>query len=326
MISFVPFHRIAILALLTCISVPTSSQAGRVCPPQSLEEPLPGVREVTLTRTSVSTARFPGLWQDGKYGPAQLSYRLFQDGSGSVAQDLKLRGWHVDFSCDLETRTCTYEGRSSPPGQAFEAAKAIGDCLVAEPPRSKKRPVILPAKAVPLIRPARPGQNLSPDKVAVALKVAPARQKDSTPAPNRPVAGPDKKATAATGSGDGKAGAKPAASNATVTASTKSSGKPVVKATGKGSSPAAPPATLATKKDAPPEVRCWADWLPDEPVASRLQRMLLLAGFDAGPVDGHIGRRTQKALRLALPDDPKRDEMEEAVVELRKILCDRPVR
>ena len=314
---FAPSHCMAILALLACISVPTSSEAGRVCPPQSLEEPLPGVREVTLTRTSVSTARFPGLWQDGKYGAAQLSYRLFQDGSGSVAQDLKLRGWHVDFSCDLETRTCTYEGRSSPPGQAFEAAKAIGDCLIAEPPRSKKRPEILLAKAAAQVPPVGAGLNHSPGKAAVAPRVEPARQQASAPATNKPAA--------ATRSRDGKTGEGPTASAATVTASTKSSGNQVVTAPGKASSGTAPAVPAATKA-APAQIRCWADWLPEEPVASRLQRMLLLAGFDAGPVDGQVGRRTQKALRLALPDAPKRDAMEEAVVELRKILCDRPVR
>ncbi len=320
-----PIHRMGVLALLACISVPTSSEAGRVCPPQSLEEPLPGVREVTLTRTSVSTARFPGLWQDGKYGAAQLSYRLFQDGSGSVAQDLKLRGWHVDFSCDLETRTCTYEGRSSPPGQAFEAAKEIGDCLIAAPPRSKKRPEIRPAKAAAQIPPVSAGLNLSPGKAAVTPKVEPARQQASEPATNNPPAVPDKKAAAATGSRDGKTGERPTASAATVTASTKSSDNLVVTANGNVSSATAP-AVPAAPNVAPAEVRCWTDRLPEEPVASRLQRMLLLAGFDAGPVDGQVGRRTQKALRLALPDDPRRDAVEEAVVELRKILCARPAR
>lgn len=92
------------VALAFALALPGGATAGRVCPPVKLSDPLPGVEAVTLHQSDVSTAQFPGQWQEGVFGEAKLAYRLFSDGSGTVSSDLRLRGWHVDFTCNLQTQ------------------------------------------------------------------------------------------------------------------------------------------------------------------------------------------------------------------------------
>jgi hypothetical protein len=48
--------------------------------------------------------------------------------------------------------------------------------------------------------------------------------------------------------------------------------------------------------------------------------MLLLAGYDAGPIDGAIGKRTQEALASALGATAKASN-EEVLDKLENLLC-----
>lgn len=51
-------------------------------------------------------------------------------------------------------------------------------------------------------------------------------------------------------------------------------------------------------------IPCWGVRLPNEPPLARAQRLLLLSGLDAGPVDGKFGKRTRTALQSTLARDP----------------------
>ena len=486
-------------AMALVLALPSGAIAGRVCPPASLNEPLPGVAEVTLHQTGVSTAQFPGQWQEGNFGGAKLAYRLFSDGSGTVSSDLNLRGWHVDFTCDLQTQSCTYHAVAAPPADAVETARAIGACLTASVPRPRARPAFPQAAAsdvpvatrltpsgalrdrqdaatgdeantapqaagagplaatTPNAAAARPrpgtatqsrdGQTaqssdpatrvtpsgkvadlgkawpVPPAAAPVLAAPAPAALAplaDRTAAPRAAGAGPlaaiTPKAAAArprtdtaTQSGDGQtaqssdpatrmapsgkvadlgkarpaspaaapvlaapapaalapladqtaapvvAAARPAPERSNVeTALPQASplsaaSSPADQGPAGGTASLPPPLSAAPQRlplgnpqaglDLPAQCTaraaacvlelppvCWADRLPNEPVTARIQRLLLLAGFDAGPVDGHFGTRTHAALLRALGKDRAAAPAVEILADLHRRLCEVPDR
>lgn len=114
--------------------------AGRAadiaCPPASLADPVPGAESFDLVSVDVSTAAYPGQWQEGRMAKGKWTYRVFANGTGLVAEDPKLRGWHVSFTCDLAGRACSIANDAAPK-QAVEAAKAIGNCLIAAKAEAK---------------------------------------------------------------------------------------------------------------------------------------------------------------------------------------------
>lgn len=169
----------ALLALVLAALTAGPALGGRVCPPADMAQPLPGVAEARLHQASVSTAAFPGAWQTGVIGPQKLDYRLFVDGSGSVGDDARLRGWRVDFQCDLAAGTCKITGQDNPPEAAYAAAKAIADCLVDAPPKPRKRPEGAFAKAKPASKPGKETKSETP----------PAEEARTQPAPQTPAQG-----------------------------------------------------------------------------------------------------------------------------------------
>lgn len=61
--------------------------------------------------------------------------------------------------------------------------------------------------------------------------------------------------------------------------------------------------------------------LPDEPAPARVQRLLLLAGYDPGPIDGKWGAKTRAALAAALKEDSNAEATEGAIQRLEHLLC-----
>ena len=402
-------------AMALVLALPSGAIAGRVCPPASLNEPLPGVAEVTLHQTGVSTAQFPGQWQEGNFGGAKLAYRLFSDGSGTVSSDLNLRGWHVDFTCDLQTQSCTYHAVAAPPADAVETARAIGACLTASVPRPRARPAFPQAAAsdVPVATRLTPSgalrdrqdaatgdeANTAPQAAgagplaATTPNAAAARPRPGTATQSRDgqTAQSSDPATRVTPSGKvadlGKAWPVPPAAAPVLAAPAPAALAPLADQTAApvvaaarpapersnvetalpqasplsaASSPAdqgpaggtaslPPPLSAAPQRlplgnpqaglDLPAQCTaraaacvlelppvCWADRLPNEPVTARIQRLLLLAGFDAGPVDGHFGTRTHAALLRALGKDRAAAPAVEILADLHRRLCEVPDR
>lgn len=379
-----------LLALMLSVAgiLPGAALAGQVCPPASLRDPLPGASEVSLSLADVSTAAYAGSWQEGVVGKEGLHYRLFADGTGSVASDLRMRGWHVDFTCDLGGKSCRYESHQSAPKKALEVAKQIGDCLIANPPRPKAKPAdqgkraARPETAVhaplgktghpPALEPAKDPGAVPAKTPVVAAALAPKSAKLSAPVPDPAVDAPPPAARAATESAGPAAGpadrAKPgkvvkaaaplpAKGAAPLPASAKGPKTPSAIRPAPGPTPAEAGATkakaaaraaakLAEKLPVPHAMAparltgaplpdsagvpaapvtggtsCGALRLPDETAPARVQRLLLLAGFDPGPIDGKWGAKTRAALAAALGADPKAEASAGAILRLEELLC-----
>jgi hypothetical protein len=342
------------LGLALASAAPMLAEGEPSCPPADLDQALPGAMGITFQEANVSTARYPGRWQEGRYGEANIGYRLFVDGTGTVSNDLRRRGWHVDFACDLQAKTCTFKSMASPPEAAVKAAKAIGACLTAKPAEPKK------AKAEPA-KAEKPKEEVAAVKVAQIkdLTVSPADPKQAPAKPaaasanagkpaakdNQKTRSGDKGTKTAGPSGTSSIAATKAPTGAVAAGRTRNSASlggsawngmplPVPRRTnstpypqGKetyactGSPPPARPADWAPAAQiSPANGLCWTALLPNEPQAARIQRMLLLAGYDAGPIDGAIGKRTQSALASALGATAKASNGE-VLDKLENLLC-----
>lgn len=165
----------ALLALLIALATP--AQAGRVCPVADPLVPIPGAADVAIDQASVSTAGFPGMWQEGRIGRSQYHYRLFVNGAGSIGDDAGMESWRVDFTCDLEGRQCDYAPVMGPPEAALNLARMIGNCLISEPRRPKARP------APKAETPAQPQENAEPSPKP---EPEPAKEESSNPEPTKP--------------------------------------------------------------------------------------------------------------------------------------------
>lgn len=289
------------LAILMSL-LPGLAAAADLCPPAGPDLPLPGGAEITFHQADVSTAGFPGQWQQGVYGPEKFPYRLFQNGSGAVAKNQRLRGWHVDFTCDMAARACTYASTDFPPASAVKAAKAIGDCLIATPPKPPAPQAEQPATP-PEAQAAKPAAPQSPKPQAIPAAAPQAPKPPAPQAPNPPAP-------------TGTQAPRPDAAQAPGAA------KPAAPGSGAPARTAGAVAQDASKPGAS-QAACWIDQLPKEPAPARLQRLLLLAGFDPGRIDGKPGQHTRAALRAAL--GPKADPraVDANIGRLRWMLCSR---
>lgn len=334
------------LGLALGLLSPVAALSGPLCPPKDMLAQLPGTENVTIGQANVSTADYPGMWQEGNLKASGFTYRLFVNASGSVGEDGKMRGWRVDFECDLAGHSCKVTPQGGAPKKAIEAAKAIGGCLTHQFPKSLAHPVSKPAarKALPQAEVAsvvRP-KKLAPMPPVVAKTTAtisgPATKPVAAAVTKAPVvakpapalAGVATKAAPAVKVASGAAVATPVAkTTATISGpavartSAQVAAKPVAKPSAKPSTkPAAQPATEVAFNPAPQApAPCWVEGLPDEAPAARTQRLLLLAGFDAGPVDGHFGKRTLTALAQALGSYPANADPSVTNGRLRDLLC-----
>lgn len=313
------------LGLALGLLSPVAAQSGPLCPPRDMLAQLPGTENVTVGQASVSTAGFPGMWQEGRLKASGLQYRLFVNASGTIGEDAKMRGWRVDFACDLAGHSCAVTPSGGAPKKAVEAAKAIGNCLIHQFPKSLAHPVSKPPqpKALPqaeVVAAARPKKPAPMPQVAT-----------KTTATISPAA--DKRAPVAIIKAPALAKALPVLAGAPLLVQTavQKASKPASLAAAK---PTAKPATQpAAQSKAQPNTQalakpaaqgaspCWVEGLPEEAPAARTQRLLLLAGFDAGPVDGHFGKRTVKALAQALGSYPASADPSVTNGRLRDLLC-----
>ncbi|MGA0540521.1 hypothetical protein [Neotabrizicola sp. VNH66] len=183
--------RVAAVLLSVLAGVPPLSAevapapAKIACPPTSPLDPLPDTRDTVIGQASVTTARFPGAWQQGLAGKAGYDFRLFVNGSGSLGADPHMMTWRVDFDCDLAKGTCSYRSIQSPPADAMAVAKALGECLTHKPPKPKETPEA-PKDGAAKPDPKKPdGEKPGAAKPAVEK---PAAEKPATPAPAKPPA------------------------------------------------------------------------------------------------------------------------------------------
>jgi peptidoglycan hydrolase-like protein with peptidoglycan-binding domain len=73
------------------------------------------------------------------------------------------------------------------------------------------------------------------------------------------------------------------------------------------------------------KAQCWVVNLPKDGQLATVQRLLLLSGFDAGPIDGKNGLRTANAVQIAFGEAASRLKSGEVIARLQARLCaDRP--
>ncbi|WP_042244980.1 hypothetical protein [Paracoccus sp. PAMC 22219] len=113
--------------LILALAWPTWSAAAP-CVGPALDRPLPGAQDVRQVSADVPTARFPGLWQQGRVDG--LVYRIFGDGTAVLSDDLGAPRWQIRVDC--AEPTCRTAETGAPDAGADRVAAALGRCLTGQ--------------------------------------------------------------------------------------------------------------------------------------------------------------------------------------------------
>lgn len=100
--------------------------AAAPCVGAALDRPLPGAMDARQVSADVPTARFPGLWQQGRVDG--LTYRIFGDGTAVLSDDPGAPRWQVRIEC--AAATCRTTATGVPDAGADRIADALGRCLL----------------------------------------------------------------------------------------------------------------------------------------------------------------------------------------------------
>ena len=113
--------------LILALAWPTWSAAAP-CVGPALDRPLPGAQDVRQVSADVPTARFPGLWQQGRVDG--LVYRIFGDGTAVLSDDPGAPRWQIRVDC--AEPTCRTAVTGAPDAGADRVAAALGRCLTGQ--------------------------------------------------------------------------------------------------------------------------------------------------------------------------------------------------
>lgn len=291
----------AALALLLSLAAHQAQAAP--CVGDNFDRPLPGAQDVERRSSDVPTARYPGLWQEGRV--AGFAYQLASDLSGSLADSATSPGWQIAIVCDADAATCRHSGAGAP-AEAAAVADALERCLLG-----------MPVSAADFVGETPDGRaGLPPD----AGVINPDRSIDST-------------AGLATAAGIDGTDQEPRDQPAPqVDASDDATGDDRPAAVDQARDPdAGDEAQLAEMaqsdlEDMGPSIQ------PDRPCGLQLvtagsstiqtlQRLLAEAGEQPGPDDGVMGGQTRRAILSALGPDAGDLTTEAAISALNDKLC-----
>ncbi len=261
-------------ALVLLLALPGAARAqAEPCVGASFDRPLPGASSVERRFADVPTARYPGIWQEGRV--SGYFYQLSSDISGLLAPGRAAPEWRVTILCDVAAGRCERQEHGPVPEAARPVAEALGGCLLGAPVAA----VYFDSGAAT----AAERQGLPPD----AGLTGEGRAID-------PAAG---LATAA-----GRVGARrsPAEDAARPADAGEGADRPAAFRAGEGrAGPDLPPGAFNPTLR-PPET-CGLDAITEDgPPVLTLQRLLASGGWNPGPMDGLMGARTRAALVEAL--------------------------
>ena len=281
------------LAALVALSLLPAAGMAQPCVGPAFDQPLPGAENVQRRYADVPSARYPGIWQEGRV--AGFTYRLFMDLTAEVNDGSANPAWQVFLSCDPASGLCAESFDGLAPIAASRTAQVLGRCLLGGPvtaedfaPSENARP----ATGLP------PGAGVSsdadrPENPAAGLAAAAAleglRNPDNTPTPVIPEAPEDDRPLAF---GETEAPARPQQDTVRLGPNLLPSGQCGLSAIDEGSSP-----------------------------VMTLQRLLQEGGFNPGPADGMMGPRTRQALQTALGDAAAGLTVTEAITTLDRQFC-----
>lgn len=280
-------------ALVLLLALPGAARAqAEPCVGANFDRPLPGASAVERRFADVPTARYPGIWQEGRV--AGHVYQLSSDISALLAPTREAPEWQVAVLCDPAAGTCEQQRSGEVPPAALDVADALGRCLLGEP--------VSAADFGP--DPAATLQGLPPE-AGVTGEV---RLFDS--------AAGLATAAGAMGARRATAPAAPATADAGDGADRPSAIEPA-----QGGQAA------TTEQDFDSSLRppddCGLDGIEaDAPPVRRLQRLLAAQGFDPGPVDGLMGARTREALVSALGAEAAELSPQAAIAALDAAFCE----
>ena len=278
---------------LVALSLLPATGMAQPCVGPAFDQPLPGAENVQRRYADVPSARYPGIWQEGRV--AGFTYRLFMDLTAEVNDGSTNPAWQVFLACDPASGLCDESFDGLAPIAASRTAQVLGRCLLGGPvtaedfaPSENARP----ATGLP------PGAGVSadadrPENPAAGLAAAAAleglRNPDNTPAPVIPVSPEDDRPLAF------------------------------------GETEALPPALHDTNQLGPnllPSGQCGLSAIDagSSPVMT-LQRLLQEGDFAPGAADGMMGPRTRQALQRALGDSATGLTVTEAIAALDRALC-----
>lgn len=320
--------RALFLAGLAALSIAAPVHATSCLGP-ALEIPFPTAQGVETRRADVPAPRFPGVWQDGVV--QGFAYRMFANGDATLAPMSSQATWQVIVQCDLPQAKCTQAVDGTPPEEALRVAELLKQCFLdpgkvtAEAVRPPPPPPLPPPPPPP--EPEAPVTQPSEDAAAAPEATAPTPQppgwalaapseggqprrqaaQENIPAPLPPLV---------------PQAAPPPAQTGAVPASNPAPSDPVPEDPVPTDPPVEVSSEQAAQETATPPAPCGLATLPEgeRPVLT-LQRLLLLAAANPGPLDGIPGRRTRRALVQVLGTEATNLPVGDAIAALDEKLC-----
>ncbi|WP_108258743.1 hypothetical protein [Mangrovicoccus ximenensis] len=117
------------LAVCGALALPVPVLA-EPCVGPGFDRPLPGAVQSEQRFRDVPTARFPGIWQEGRI--AGFSYQIASDLSAFVAPGFEAPEWQVVVLCDADAAGCEQRRTGDVPPGALPVAEMLGRCLLGE--------------------------------------------------------------------------------------------------------------------------------------------------------------------------------------------------
>ncbi|MBU2958858.1 peptidoglycan-binding domain-containing protein [Paracoccus sp. 1_MG-2023] len=260
------------------------------CVGANFDTPLPGAQNVERRSSDVPTARYPGIWQEGRV--AGFAYQLASDYSGLLSDSLTAPSWQIAIECGA-AGGCTRQTADAPEG-AIPVADALERCLTGQPVSAQDFMRPTPAQVAGL--PADAGvtdPDRAIDSVAGIATAAGIVQSNDVPAKAAPVAPTKVDRPAAIDENQEAQSDGPIAEN-----------------------------LVDLGPSLQPDRECGLQTIiAGTSTVQTLQRLLIAAGEDPGPDDGVMGGRTRKAIEAALGPEGPAMSIEGAIRALNGKMC-----
>ena len=270
---------------LAGLIVASQAAAADPCVGASFDRPLPGATGVVTRRADVPSPRFPGVWQEGVI--SGYGYQIYANGEATIKDIGPEPAWSVSVLCEPGAESCSQTAEGDPPAAALRVADMMGQCFIA--PETVKAP----------LPPAPEPEKVAPETDGWALDPSGSEEPDGPDTTGRPET-PD----------PSERELPPPVSDTPVALPPL---PPLV--------PVEEEVEEAPLADETPPAPCGVASMPEGAPGLTLQRLIVEAGADPGPLDGFPGRRTRAALAEILGPSAAALSNEEAIAALDALLC-----
>lgn len=116
--------------ILVALAWSAPAMAAPMCVGERISIPFPSATDVERHSVDVASARFAGLWQEGRIDG--VAYRIFSNRIGMIADDLIRPTWRIEVFCDADDGACRQEIIGAPDVGAEQIADRLALCLSGE--------------------------------------------------------------------------------------------------------------------------------------------------------------------------------------------------